>query len=154
MLKIEKLKPLKVKLYVAAKNRGRHYLCLVFSDQHELRHYALELAKLAGEPIAKECNKRYWKHTLGLAKRYSFYRGHKSDNIGCVLLCPLSVTAAIVSHEMTHAALYEITNNFRIAITEKNDEKLAWLQGRLVDQFWRWFWRQVDKQKRGSKCRK
>lgn len=61
-------------------------------------------------------------------------------NCGQVLFCKNTLGAGIVSHEMTHAALYwhhRNTKNFNPLENHKHDEALAWTQGHLVNQFWR-----------------
>jgi len=70
------------------------------------------------------------------------YRGRKKTNcVGQVLFYKGQMGAGIVSHEMTHAAHYWLGQRWNDYRSHYRDEKLAWVQGWLVSQFWRNFFR-------------
>lgn len=61
---------------------------------------------------------------------------------GVVMLCIPYCGVGVVSHELTHAAHYELASHQkREPLTLKDDERLAWLQGELVRRFWNGFYR-------------
>lgn len=73
----------------------------------------------------------------------SYRNGRRTGQVGQILLWLGGFGAGILSHEMTHAALYWVMRRRRsIRKTDKRaDELLAWTQGWLVTQFWRNFYR-------------
>lgn len=71
-------------------------------------------------------------------------KGKRDRQRGMVLFSRASVGGGVVSHEMTHAALYWVVNDCKInplKLRKQDDEKLAWTQGYLVQQFWQKYYR-------------
>lgn len=65
---------------------------------------------------------------------------------GVILMHLGNIGAGLVSHEMTHASLYWVGRQrdgipTHLDLDSKTDERLAWVQGWLVTQFWRWWYR-------------
>lgn len=78
-----------------------------------------------------------------------------SPQMGWIVFHSKHLGAGIVSHEMTHAAMYYLQlwrpQLFRrLQSSKKADEALAWVQGWLVMQFWRKFFHATDS-KRNNK---
>jgi hypothetical protein len=80
------------------------------------------------------------------SRRYALKAGrwHKSDNIGEIIFYRDFLGAGVVSHEMTHAALYWVTSkkntDFGYRLDFKDDERLAEAVGQMCRQFWvKWF---------------
>jgi hypothetical protein len=67
--------------------------------------------------------------------------------IGVICFYLGEMDAGVVSHEMTHAAIYwfeaEI-GSCSLLNKPKHLEELCWVQGWLVTQFWARYWRLVD----------
>ena len=70
----------------------------------------------------------------------------RQPDMGWIVFHVGHVGAGIVSHEMTHAALYYLQFwrpqlHRRLQTSRQADEVLAWVQGWLVAQFWRKFYK-------------
>ncbi len=73
-------------------------------------------------------------------------RWHRHADTGWIVFHMGHIGAGIVSHEMTHAALYYLQLwrpqlHRRLQTSRNADEVLAWVQGWLVAQFWRKFYK-------------
>ena len=76
-------------------------------------------------------------------------RWRRLPDMGWIVFHRGHIGAGIVSHEMTHAALYYLQFwrpqlHRRLQTSRKADEVLAWVQGWLVAQFWRKFYKAND----------
>ena len=76
----------------------------------------------------------------------TFWTPQPGKRVGCIVLPLDYIGAGIVSHELTHAALYWISRRTAlraIAYEDRHrlDERLANTQGWLVTQFWRHWYR-------------
>jgi hypothetical protein len=77
------------------------------------------------------------------------YRDGKKQTHPCrgqIILHLGRLGSGIVSHELTHAAIYQVLSDAGIhdkpfVMTRKLDEKIAWTQGWLTQQFWQAFYR-------------
>jgi len=70
------------------------------------------------------------------------WRPNPRGSRGIVVLCLSACGVGVVSHELTHAAHYELASHQgREPLRLKDDERLAYLQGELVHRFWNSFYR-------------
>jgi len=72
----------------------------------------------------------------------SYIRPRPPDgSLGQIIFCAKAIGAGVVSHEMTHAAVFYLRNHRGMNISNsKNDERLAYLQGDLTRDFWnQWY---------------
>lgn len=69
------------------------------------------------------------------------------NNIGQVIFCLERLGVSIVSHEMTHLALFYVRDHLGKHIqSHKSDELIAQVQGDLTAKFYRQFWKRgIDK---------
>ena len=79
----------------------------------------------------------------GFLGQVNYIRPKMPDgSLGQILLCKKAIGAGIVSHEMTHAAVFYLRNHQGMNISNpRNDERLAYLQGDLTREFWREWWK-------------
>lgn len=80
-------------------------------------------------------------------------RWHCSPKVGEILFYTDSVGAGVVSHECTHAMFHfavRSTRGSRFKSESRLEEYHCWIQGWLVTQFWRKFWRRFPE---GFKCK-
>lgn len=144
MLKIDRCKPLSFQLKLNRRTK-KHYRCFIFRDPEELRAFAREQDKILGY-------RSRWNKTLGCARWFGGSTpAAKPNQIGVVLLCRQHIGVGIVSHEMTHAALYAINRGVwsvpkkgphYMKLTDAQDERQAWLVGWFCVQFYDWYYRQ------------
>jgi len=75
--------------------------------------------------------------------------------VGQVIMVIDQVGAGLVSHEMTHAALYYLQGTMRRpAVDWRNkrlEEELAYLQGALTAGFWREWWKHKELERRSRR---
>lgn len=77
------------------------------------------------------------------------YKPNPRGSRGVVMLCLSACGVGIVSHELTHAAHYELASHQgREPLTLKDDERLAYLQGEMVRRFWNAFYRRFKQRGR------
>jgi hypothetical protein len=114
------------KFKVYTEGRGsKYYTVYVFADKHAmLTYYHAQCEKTGSVRWTKfEAICQHWKW-LGRAEK----RKHARD-IGCVLFHLGFIGSGVVSHEMTHAAMFWRRKRH-------SDERLCLVQGELVRQFW------------------
>lgn len=127
--------------------RGRRlfYRVCVFDDVDFMRDFLHEQAKqLHYRPEFKACQRRgYFARTLACVTYWVPVPKNGSNFIGTIAFCSEHIGSGIVSHEMTHAALYYCYRARKNFDPRKpaHDELLAWTQGWLTTQFWRKFCR-------------
>lgn len=83
-----------------------------------------------------------WSDTIAACRQRQVRYGDK-DRRWHGVLCFFTggFGAAVVAHEMTHAALYHHSRGlFPFKVTKKMDEQLAWTVGDLCRQFWLLWW--------------
>jgi hypothetical protein len=133
--------PLLAKFRLRCDTRGRYFTVLIFRDKEAMQRFHLEQAKLVP----------------GVSRLYRFTaltrlwgwpakpRFSGPREIGQIQMYHGATGSGIVSHECTHAALYwfQRYSRWRLKDLAKRaaDERLAWVQGSLVSQFWRNFYR-------------
>lgn len=84
-------------------------------------------------------------------------RGHRIPNcVGEVIFDISWVGSGLVSHEMTHAALYYLQGSLGVKHVDwrdkKIEERLAYIQGNLVQGFWRqWHRHKFDRRRRAPR---
>ena len=124
------------RLYTARGRKRKHYYrVLIFPDVDRMRRYWTE----QGIVVAGSSGGHDWQaRATGWVAQYVLRRGRwrKTNCVGEILFHSGNVGSGIVSHEMTHAAHYTLRQKWAHYNTPYRDEKLAWLQGWLVYQFW------------------
>ena len=117
------------KLYCS---RKEYYLCKIFSSKKEMQKWNEEDGYKTTSDYQGVCRQ----------VDYFIVKGNKckkSSQIGTISFYIDRIGSGIVSHEMTHAALFWFKNKFRsyskLGI-KKNDEKVCYAQGHMVMQFW------------------
>lgn len=143
------------KFHVYCRRRGKrkpYFRVLIFRNEIALRAYLVEQAKLIewGPKYRTRPGQRYYARCLGCCTWWTPAKC-KDPFIGTVCLALGYLSTEIVSHEMTHAAFSWVTNRqLRWKLdTDRVSEPLALLQGQLVRQFYRHFWRlKLHKRKR------
>lgn len=139
MIPINPGEPKQKRLYLGRKGASPFYNVLVFRDQAEMAEFCRQVDKRAGDRAGN------YSRTWGMCRCFktAAKRRPRRGQIGFVVLHRQQIGAGIVSHEMTHAALYYVGwEEFPVRISKRLDERLAWVQGYLVQQFWQWFYRQ------------
>lgn len=125
-------------------NRRQFYWVLVFRDREHVFAAHDLFMKEWRLPL---CRHNYEAITTSYSK---IVAGRRTGELGIVLFHLGSMGAGIVSHEMTHAALMWRRRRCKRA----TDERVCWVQGNLVMQFWRQFWkRKLDKEARRDRNR-
>lgn len=138
------MKSIKFRLY-CDKEKTQYYKCIIFPDLKSMYKWNEK------DGYKQDGEYKY----LGLVRSYSVIEipsekeGLKgkiekvSGEIGSISLVPHGCTSGVVSHEMTHAALYWFSKNhgsYKKLEKSKYDEMMAWVQGNLVSQFWtKWY---------------
>lgn len=114
------------------------YRVLIFPRSNQMHEFYDKQLK-SGEM----CSCKYQhkgKVDRGYLGQVNYHRRMPDGSVGQVLLCNKAIGAGIVSHEMTHAAVFYLRNHRRMNIAAyRNDERLAYLQGNLTREFW-WEW--------------
>lgn len=118
------------------RKRGQRpfYRAMIFRDVRVMRAFLYEQA----ERVELGKRKGYYDLALGCCTCW----GNRSF-VGTVSLSITHTGAGIVSHEMTHAAMFYLANRcrkFDPVNNPKHDERLAWTQGWLTSGFWRRFY--------------
>ncbi len=115
---------------------GRHFYEVgIFQTRREMRREADIVASQVG---LRQDNAR----TEAVTTSWREFDGHRRlRRTGAILFYIGNVGSGIVSHEMTHAMFHWARYNRRAT-----EEKRAWVQGDLVRQFWKHFYRlKLDK---------
>lgn len=149
------------RVYVDRTKKGPYYRVLVFKTLETMQESYAASERVRG--VTRSRKLRFWAITSWTATYYlrlrnGYRRWRKSKCCGTILFWKDSVTSGVVSHEMTHAAIFHAEAvgwlPFDPRITLKGasglqahgkEEKLCWLQGWLVCQFWRsWYARRLE----------
>jgi hypothetical protein len=134
------------------------YRVLIFSDVRELREFCriycaqavIEKPKVRIRFFPKSYGRRsHWANCFGWCCRYAegFEIGRRPGQVGLICLSAKSTGGTIVSHEFAHAALYQVTVG-TLKTLPGDDERLAWMLGEFVGEFYTWFYRTLAKQRR------
>lgn len=88
-----------------------------------------------------EAQATWWKTLRRIKARW-----RTGNCCGVILFHRGRIGAGIVSHEMTHAALYHVAYRRKLdPLKSKHaDEVLAYTQGWLTTQFWRWYYSKCE----------
>lgn len=134
--------PIQFKIYTGLRGEGSQWFnVLIFRTQPEMCAFRKEQVRITPTLYNRIIDKR--PNYRACAAYWTGNDGRNVLNCGQMLFCQKAVGAGVVSHECTHAALYWCENNLRKFDPMKNnrhDEKLAWMQGWLTQQFWqKWY---------------
>ncbi len=137
-------KPIRFRMY-AVRRKGPYFTVHIFRDRAAMRSWAKINASRFGGPVSTYRVAEAAVHSWNI-HRLSSAKWSRSEDTGWIVFHRKRIGAGIVSHEMTHAALYYLMlwrpQLFRvIQRSRRADEALAWVQGWLVTQFWREFFR-------------
>lgn len=138
------------KLYIRRQKSGIYYTAIVFRDADLMRQWwkrkARDLSfRTRGDTKRGdhtfEAQATWWK-TFRLRKS----RWSRGLCCGFIIFHRGRIGAGIVSHEMTHAALYHLAYEKKMdpLKSKRADELLAWTQGWLTSQFWTWYYKCVE----------
>ena len=123
---------------------GPYYTVRIFPTKSAMQRWAAHAnpSNLSGYLDTEGAVFAYTKH------RYLRRKWRRTPDLGWIVLYRGHLGAGIVSHELTHAALYYLQFwrpqlFHRLQTSRKADETLAWVQGFLTAKFWEKFYQAV-----------
>jgi len=143
----------KFKVWANRKTR-QHFLVYVFCTKRDMEAFYTE--------VCEECGGRPHRYDFAAVvvpwRRITCRttgRGVVGTSLGLILFCHEYIGSGLVSHEMSHAAIHWMTvahpRWVKIMAEDSRaagqaQEEFCWMQGSLVNQFWRTFYRRgLDK---------
>jgi len=132
-----------IRFRVRCVGKGSPYFSVhIFPDKQAMRAWA---SRQNPDKTARYGKSEASVHAYARSRLVSGWWQRQADT-GWIVFHMGHMGAGIVSHEMTHAALYYLQFHRpqlhrRLQTSPKADEVLAWVQGWLVAQFWRKFYK-------------
>jgi hypothetical protein len=123
--------PTKFRVYTEGR-ASKYYTVFVFADKRAMRIYQNAQSDIWGV--------KRWTKFEAICTGWKIKDRKRWRNIGCVLFHLDYIGSGVVSHEMTHAAIFWRKKRH-------SDERFCKVQGNLVRQFWwNYYRRGLDKQ--------
>ncbi len=138
------------RVYCDAAGKRRYYKVFIFRTEEQMY-----------EHFKKTNTQSRWKrggigklNFVAVCQGYRRYdvkrRGRLLPDIGQILFTADRLGAGVVSHEMTHAVIYWADTHTKIdlakiASSTRTDERIALVQGNLVNQFWSKFYKACER---------
>lgn len=131
------------------RERKRYYSCYLFRSRQDMMTFHNHHHRAIGLKWQRQTFE-------AIASQWTYVGGDRVSQVGTlgkvghVLFHQGNLGAGIVSHEMTHAAWFMMLRYHPRLVQSCSsvmDERMAWVQGWLVTQFWRKFWRWRDQGK-------